>query len=244
MTAASGIYKIENTANGQCYVGSAANVYQRIHAHKSMLRLSEHHSLKLQRAWLKYGEAVFLFSVIELIAERVDLVTREQFWIDKLHAFGENGYNMAPKAGSTLGRRLSAETRARISAVQKGKKRGPYPPEVGAKISAARKGIIFTAEHRANLSKGKRGLPGKKHTAETRARMSIAQKESKKFVSAETRARLSASHKGKRPTDEARKNQSLAQMGRKLSAQTRAKIAAAHLGKPKGRAKAGQAFQA
>lgn len=238
-----GVYKIENMINGQCYVGSAVNVPQRFAAHRSMLKLNEHHSRKLQRAWLKYGEAAFVFAVIESVQERAQLVEREQFWIEELRAFGERGYNMAPKAGNTLGVKLSPETRARISAVQLGKKRGPRPPEFCAKLSAARRGMVFTPEHCANLSKGKLGKPGRKHTVETRARMSIVQKELKKFVSDETRARLSASHKGRRPTDEARRNQSLAMMGRKVSAETRAKIAAAHLGKPKGRAPRGQAYQ-
>ena len=44
------------------------------------------------------------------------------------------------------------ETKAKLSAVQKGRKRPPASPETKAKISAALKGRIISKEHKAKLS--------------------------------------------------------------------------------------------
>lgn len=48
------------------------------------------------------------------------------------------------------GQPRSAETRAKIGLAHLGRKR---PPETGAKISARRKGVPFSAEHRANIAR-------------------------------------------------------------------------------------------
>ena len=44
------------------------------------------------------------------------------------------------------------ETKAKLSAIQKGRKRPPASPETKAKISAALKGRIISKEHKAKLS--------------------------------------------------------------------------------------------
>lgn len=59
---------------------------------------------------------------------------------------------------------VSAETRAKVSALHKGRKRSP---ETGAKISAANTGRKISDEARANMSKGQLG---KKYSAETIAK--------------------------------------------------------------------------
>lgn len=48
-------------------------------------------------------------------------------------------------------RPMSEETKKKISEAQVGKKRGPYPKSHGQKISAARKGIVFSDEHKMKL---------------------------------------------------------------------------------------------
>lgn len=47
---------------------------------------------------------------------------------------------------------MTEETRKKISEAQLGKKRGPYPKSHGEKVSAARKGIVFSEEHKMKLS--------------------------------------------------------------------------------------------
>ena len=62
--APSGIYKIENTIDGKCYVGSAINIKSRWQCHVSMLSHDKHNNKHLQRAWNKYGSENFTFSII------------------------------------------------------------------------------------------------------------------------------------------------------------------------------------
>jgi len=50
-----GIYKIVNTATGQCYVGQSKRVKKRIKEHFRLLRLNKHTNPHLQNAYNKYG---------------------------------------------------------------------------------------------------------------------------------------------------------------------------------------------
>lgn len=87
----SGIYKIENKVNGKIYVGSSKDIKNRWMQHKRELNKNTHHSVKLQRAWNKYGEENFEFSILEECAEDKRLYL-EQYYIDKFKSFFE-GYN-------------------------------------------------------------------------------------------------------------------------------------------------------
>ncbi len=112
------IYKIVNVINGKKYVGSALVIRQRWRDHVKSLNENKHHSRYLQRAWNKYGEENFTFSIIEH-CDRDIMLAREQYWIDKLEAFGKNGYNMCPVAGSALGVKRSEENKRKNSETKK-----------------------------------------------------------------------------------------------------------------------------
>lgn len=107
MTEQSGIYSIKHIATGRVYVGSASNISKRWSRHRKDLRSNQHSNKHLQAAWNKYGETAFVFEVIELTN---DLTQREQFWIDNLHAL--DGFNIAPTARSSRGRKWSEQERA------------------------------------------------------------------------------------------------------------------------------------
>lgn len=116
MSKVCGIYQIRNISNGHLYIGSSRDVSGRIREHKRVLRQNKHHSAYLQYAWNKYGESNFVFALI-IPCELSELLSFEQDWLDAM----EPEYNMAPNAGSSLGRKVSTETKARISAAKKGK---------------------------------------------------------------------------------------------------------------------------
>ena len=61
-----GIYIIKNLANGKVYVGSSANISARWCKHRTALEAGTHHSVKLQRAWAKYGRDAFSFEVVAI----------------------------------------------------------------------------------------------------------------------------------------------------------------------------------
>lgn len=114
------IYQIKNTKTNKIYIGSAVDVNNRWIRHRSDLILGRHHSIHLQRAWEKYGEESFEFSIIEEVSESEQLIVREQYFIDlNKSANPDFGYNISPTAGSSLGVKHSDETRQKFSEVQK-----------------------------------------------------------------------------------------------------------------------------
>ena len=170
-TGCSGIYQIEHVASGRKYVGSAVRMKRRLSKHRTDLRAGRHHSEKLQRAWGKYGEGAFVFSVLELVEDSL-LLEREQLWIERTAAVVE-GFNVCPRAGNCRGRVLSEVHKQRLAEALRGRTR---PPE----HSAAFRGKPRTAEVRARISAAKKGVPcapevvaarkGRKQSAETRAK--------------------------------------------------------------------------
>lgn len=93
------VYKIQNKVNGNTYVGSALSEKQRRRRHFKDLRNGKHHCKPLQRAYAKYGKEFFVFEVLELVDDPKGLISREQYWIDKLNP----KYNICRIAGSALG---------------------------------------------------------------------------------------------------------------------------------------------
>lgn len=248
----SGIYSITHTGSGKVYVGSAIDCRARWMEHRKRLRRNAHHSKPLQGAWNKYGAETFMFAVIETVESSGNLIAREQHWIDSLRsADSAFGYNVAKRAGNTLGVK--------------------HTPEARAKIRAARARQVITPEHRRNIGLGSKGRrmteankailvaisTGRVVSAETRALMSKARKGqrlSQQHIEAiktalkqpdvlakmsrlgskqspETKAKISARNIGRQPTPETRLKLSAWQIGRKFTPEHRAKISAAMRGR-------------
>ncbi len=154
----SGIYQILNTVNDIRYIGSAENFKYRWAVHRSDFKRGKN-SAHLQNAYNKYGEENFVFSVIEYVENKEDLVPREQHYID-LYDFGRL-YNINPIAGSRLGSKATEETRKKMSKAKKGwvgywlgKKRSP---ETIKKISIANKGKKRSEETKKKIGQAVRG---------------------------------------------------------------------------------------
>ncbi len=105
-----GIYKIENTVNCKCYIGSAIYFAARWGVHRHHLNQGRHHSRYLQRAWNKYGADAFVFSKL-LVCDRKDLLYYEQLCLDAY----KPAYNICRTAGSALGLRMNDAQKARVS---------------------------------------------------------------------------------------------------------------------------------
>lgn len=174
----SGIYEIVNLVNGKRYIGSAVNIPNRWRQHRCELGKERHNPI-LQSAWRKYGEKNFEFRIIEMVPDKIQLIVREQHYLDLL----KPAYNCAPIAGSRLGAKMSPESRllvgnaskrvwsdpdyrAKMSARQMGKK---IPPEQRAKISAANTGRKLSSEHVAKIAANN---SARNRSAEHRALMS------------------------------------------------------------------------
>jgi hypothetical protein len=80
----------------------------------------------------------------------------------------------SPEHNAKFQRRCSDETREKISAALKGKKRSAaHRAKLSATLTGRKLGA-YSAEHRAKISAAKKGKPGRPHSEETRVKLSIA----------------------------------------------------------------------
>jgi len=213
----SGIYAIKCIANGKVYIGQGANIRVRKNGHFSNLRRGCHKNKHLQRSFNKHGESSFIFCVIEYASVEM-LDASELFWISFFKSNdGIHGYNSEP--GGYRSRIISEETRAKISAAQKGGKRSA---ESNAKRSATLIGRKRSPEFCKKLGDIFRG---RKASPEARANMSAAHKGIPACAKAIAAAR--AANLGRKHTPEAKRKMSLALLGKKLSPAHRAALSAA-----------------
>jgi len=171
----SGIYKILNLCDGKFYIGSAVHIGRRFDEHILKLKSNKHINRYLQCAWNFYGEFSFEFIVID-VCDIDKLIEREQFWIDSLKAVDE-GYNILRLAGNSLGYKHTEEFKANRSKLYTGRK---MPEETKLKISLALKGKKKSEDFCHKLSINKRNnknMLGKKHSEESKNKMSLRRKE-------------------------------------------------------------------
>ena len=79
-----GIYRIRNTATGDCYIGKSRNVERRWAQHRTALRYGYTEIPRLIIAVWLYGLDMFAFEVLEEVAEDISLGEREQHYINYL----------------------------------------------------------------------------------------------------------------------------------------------------------------
>ena len=173
-----GIYKITENETGRCYIGQSKHI---------------------ERRWIEHGKKypVHLFSyevIMECDIEQLDFW--EIAWITSERSI-EFGFNRTVGGSGFTGRnkgyKHSEESRAKMSALQKGKL---LSEETKAKMSATLKGII-------PWNKGKKS--GLIHSEETKSKMSNRMKGNKNGVGNTNRTGKTASEETKLKMSEAQK---------------------------------------
>jgi group I intron endonuclease len=97
-----GVFQIKNTANEKILLGSSLNLEGPLNSHRFMLKIGSHRNKVLQQEWNEYGEDHFVFEILETVTVKDDpnfnlsdeLTLLEMIWLEKLHPFGEQGYNL------------------------------------------------------------------------------------------------------------------------------------------------------
>jgi group I intron endonuclease len=130
----SGIYKIVNP-KGSVYVGQSINVLSRWRDYRSVNCKDQ---CKLYNSLKKYGVDNHIFELIEECKES-ELNDREVYW--------GIYYNVLTKENLNI----SIGNQHRL-----------YNEEFGKKISSRQKGVKFSDERKQNISKSKKGKPGRK----------------------------------------------------------------------------------
>jgi group I intron endonuclease len=188
------IYRITCTTNNKFYIGSTVNKAQRWARHRKQLRDGTHPNKHMAAAWAKYGEAAFVFEVLEDVAEPAELFAAEQKYLDE-HAGKEYCFNWALYAGAPMRGKFGPEA-SNYGRV--------FGPETRAKLSAATSGVNhrnwgkqLSEEIKQKIRESNLRYPHKerKHTPEAIAKIAAAS--TGRPVSEETRAKRSAALKGR-----------------------------------------------
>jgi len=182
------IYTIKNTRTGVTYVGSSAKVRSRWTTHRWQLRNGVHHCKHLQRSWIKHGEDVFTFTVIDECETQCEMLQMETQWIALLSDMG-GVYNTATVGGTTLGLKMppkSAELRRHMSEKMKGRYVSEYTRFLQ---SLSRIGKPLPEQHKENMRLAALGRAPP--SAETRAKLS----DRARNISDETRRKRSETAK-------------------------------------------------
>ncbi len=211
-----GIYSITNTINGKQYIGKSSRIKERWSEHKRKLKNNKHYNPHLQYAWNKYGANAFEFRIIKCCKERY-LNRFEKLYI-KIYNTRETGYNIHKGGGCGSGEDAlfyghyhTEETKKKLSELNKGKK---CSEETKKKLSVIAK----------ERYKDKKNHPwyGRKHSEESKKRIkeNHADFSGKNHPfygrkhSEQARKNMSEGHKGYKPTPEALKKMSDAQIRR------------------------------
>lgn len=207
------IYKATNKVNGKSYIGQTVKpLKSRITEHRSAARYYRdgchfHNSIR------KYGIESFVWEVLCKCESVEDLNYTEILFIEKFNTFN-NGYNLTTggygspgikgEKNSKYGKKVSNETRQKMSESQTGKK---LSEETKSKISNAKKGKTLSNNHKTKIkiSMNKAAKKGKESYMYG------------KKLSRETRLKMSESHKGIEFSEERKNNISLALIGKRKS---------------------------
>ena len=153
-----GLYEIRNTGNGVTYVGSSVAIRKRWAEHRKMLLKGKHHSIYLQRAWDKHGEASFEFNVLAVLEPEECKATEGRLLAARLRD-GEFGYNISKDPDSPMrGLKHKPETIEKMKRDRIGNKSRTGTPShwagkkmpdgTGAKLAAR----VHTPEWRQKMS--------------------------------------------------------------------------------------------
>jgi group I intron endonuclease len=174
------VYAIKSTTTGKAYYGSTHNFTRRCSQHLQMLRRGNHHSIHLQNAWNLYKESDFVIEVLQFFDAESDMLACEKAFLVNI----KSTYNVSTEVdkGHTRGRPRSAATKAKLSAMFKGKVVSEETKEriraARAKQGATRAGVPHTEETKV-LIREKRKLQtnirkGHKASADLRKKLSLA----------------------------------------------------------------------
>jgi len=144
----SGIYCILNTVNGKFYIGSTTNLWRRYKNHFNDLSKNQHHSVYLQRAFNKYGNEAFEFHVLEVVEKEEGIYLIEQKYLDFLKPYNRQiGYNVENHVSIR-----SKETIAKIVATRKANGNSEKFQKHLDSLSEKKKGVKLSPETKAKIS--------------------------------------------------------------------------------------------
>ena len=170
------VYLIWNLVNGKKYVGQTTKtVKERFREHPQKNSL-------IGNAIRNYGEENFRYGVIKRCASKMEMDKWEKYFIAMLRCKAPIGYNKTTGGSGTLGYSPTPEHCAKLAAANKGKR---LTADTCAKISASLSGEkhpLFGKHHTADTcAKIAAANVGKHHTAATRSKMAVSHRHNSPF---------------------------------------------------------------
>lgn len=207
-----GIYYIKNLKNNKIYIGQSLNIERRIKRHIRELKNEYHHNKHLQKSFKKYGIDNFEFNVLEITD---NLNEREMYWIKYYNSINPlNGYNKTYGGDSE---EPNDETKLKLSKAFKGK---PKSEEHKKNLWMNREKKQTPIVNKVKIKSS--GMKGKKHSEETKLKLSKASKGRKHTD--ESKLKISKALKGKKHSEETKLKISNSGKGRKMSEEHKNKL--------------------
>jgi group I intron endonuclease len=167
------IYKITCVISHKSYIGiTKTSIGQRWMRHRNTAKRGS--PIAMSRAIRKYGASAFVLELIATEDTFEDAAAAERFFIEDHRTLWPNGYNLTTGGEATMGRRVSDEARARMSASAKARGGHPLSAEARAKMSASRRAIM-TPELREKIGAAHRGKIMSSETREKLRQAALAQ---------------------------------------------------------------------
>lgn len=250
------IYKIENSINGKIYVGlTTKSLSNRIAGH-----IAENKSY-VQKALNKYGIQSFRIAVIDSAESREVLCEKEKYWIQHYDCKAPNGYNLTDGGDGLINPSKSVRKAIskKVSIIMQGNQyRTGIPhseatkkkisdtlkivmndPRVKAKLSLSHQGQIITEDQKKKISLANKGrkrkdahLFSERILKHTRSEGYVNPMKGKKRPDLSERNRL---NKGRKDSEQAKLNKSLASKGKPKAKEHVLHIAQAKAANKKGK---------
>jgi group I intron endonuclease len=156
-------------------------------------------------AFKKYGKENFKREILEFFSTKQEAFNAQEKYIIQYNTLSPNGYNISPKGGHGCKDCWGEESKQKSSKSMKGKNTKKHTPE-----------------HNKKMSESMKGKNTRKHTIEENQKVSRTLTGRKQ--SQETINKRIKSLRGKKRSEQSRKNISLGCIGRIVSTETRQKI--------------------
>lgn len=130
------IYKVTNRINGKVYIGQTTKTLQRRWTKHCIAAKSD--NIPFHAAIRKYGAENFIVEQIDVAANIDELNKKEVYWIKHYNSMLPNGYNACEGGNGMSGFKVSEKTKVKLRYSHLGKKASA---ETKAKMSVAQKGL-------------------------------------------------------------------------------------------------------